>query len=96
MTEYEEDLHTLDDFKPPTDDLYKEGHGLRTLAWQSYLKDDKGGAGKGCSWKDAALWMIVGCTWCLAKASQRLLQHVWLCLLNKPAFVYCHKVAQLH
>ena len=49
MTEYGEDLHTLDDFKSPTDDLYKEGHGLRTLTWQSYLKDEKGGGGKGCN-----------------------------------------------
>lgn len=50
MTEYKEGLHTLDDNKPPTDDLYsEEGHGLRTLTWQSYLKDDKGEGGKGCS-----------------------------------------------
>ena len=49
MTEYEEDLHTLDGYEPPTDDLYQEGRGLRTLTWQSYLKDDKGGGGKGCS-----------------------------------------------
>ena len=49
MTEYEEDLHTLDGYQPPTDDLYSEEHGLRTLTWQSYLKDDKGEGKKGCS-----------------------------------------------
>ena len=49
MTEYKEDLGTLDDYQPPTDNLYSEGHELRTLTWQSYLKDDKGEGGKGCS-----------------------------------------------
>ena len=49
LTEYEEDLHTLDGYEGPTDNLYAEGHGLRTLTWQSYLRDEKAGERKGCS-----------------------------------------------
>ena len=41
MTEYEEDLRDLDDYKPPEEDLYRAKHKLRTLTWQSYLKGDK-------------------------------------------------------
>ena len=41
MTEYEEDLRGLDDYKPPKADLYRAKHRLRMLTWQSYLKGDK-------------------------------------------------------
>jgi pyruvate/2-oxoglutarate dehydrogenase complex dihydrolipoamide acyltransferase (E2) component len=49
LTEYEEDLHTLNSYEAPTANLYAEGHGLRTLTWQSYLQDEEAGEQKGCS-----------------------------------------------
>ena len=42
-------------YKAPTDDLYQEGHGLRTLTWQSYLKDEKGGVAVEKEVKDTVL-----------------------------------------
>ena len=49
MTEYEEDLRDLDDYKPPDENLYQAKHKLRVLTWQSYLKGDTSDSPKGCS-----------------------------------------------